>query len=105
MFYRENTETWPKLNFMLGLLSRLITFEDTETTRLIDNQLRISAQNMTYKYEFDGCGLRYMIAEFASLIQRGERKSKMLTPKNMININRVLLEYNERKLKEQEQNQ
>ena len=55
MFYRENTETWPKLNLMLGLLSKLITFEDTETIRLIDNQLRISAQNMTYKYEFEKC--------------------------------------------------
>ena len=56
----------------------------------------------TFKYEFEGCGLRYMIAEFVSLIQRGERKSKMLTPKNMISINRVLIEYNERKEKELE---
>lgn len=56
----------------------------------------------TFKYEFDGCGLRYMIAEFISLIQRGERKSEMLTHKDMIGINRVLLEYNERKFKELE---
>lgn len=55
MFYKENTETWPKLNLMLGLLSKLITFEETETIRLVDNQLRISAQNMTYKYEFGRC--------------------------------------------------
>jgi glycerol-3-phosphate cytidylyltransferase len=59
-------------------------------------------KSQTFKYEFDGCGLRYMIAEFASLIQRGTRKSKMLSPKNMISINRVLLEYNERKFKELE---
>ena len=59
----------------------------------------------TFNYEFDGCGLRYMIAEFASLIQRGERKSTMLSPKDMIRINRVLLEYNERKLKELEEAQ
>lgn len=57
-------------------------------------------KSQTFNYEFDGCGLRYMIAEFASLIQRGQRKSKMLLPKDMISINRVLLEYNERKLKE-----
>lgn len=57
-------------------------------------------KSQTYNYEFDGCGLRYMIAEFASLIQRGQRKSDMLSPKDMISINRVLLEYNERKLKE-----
>ena len=50
--------------------------------------------------EFEGCGLRYMIAEFASLIQRGERKSAMLSPRDMLRINRVLLEYNERKFKE-----
>lgn len=60
-------------------------------------------KSQTYNYEFNGCGLRYMIAEFASLIQRGKRKSKMLSPKDMISINRVLLEYNERKLKEQEE--
>ena len=60
-------------------------------------------KSQTFKYEFDGCGLRYMIAEFASLIQRGERKSHMLSPKDMISINRVLLEYNERKFKELEE--
>ena len=59
-------------------------------------------KSQTYNYEFNGCGLRYMIAEFSSLIQRGKRKSKMLSPKDMISINRVLLEYNERKLKEKE---
>ena len=57
-------------------------------------------KSQTFKYEFDGCGLRYMIAEFASLIQRGKRKSKMLSPSDMQGINRVLLEYNERKEKE-----
>ena len=54
-------------------------------------------KSQTFNYEFDGCGLRYMIAEFASLIQRGKRKSKMLSPSDMVGINRVLLEYNERK--------
>ena len=59
-------------------------------------------KSLTYKYEFEGDGLRYMIAEFASLIQRGKRKSDKLTPNDMIRINRVLLEYNERKFKELE---
>lgn len=58
-------------------------------------------KSQTFTYEFDGCGLRYMIAEFTSLIQRAERQSKMLTPKDMTGINRVLIEYNERKCKEQ----
>jgi glycerol-3-phosphate cytidylyltransferase len=57
-------------------------------------------KSQTFKYEFDGCGLRYMIAEFTSLIQRGKRKSKMLSPSDMVGINRVLIEYNERKEKE-----
>jgi glycerol-3-phosphate cytidylyltransferase len=48
-----------------------------------------------FSYEFEGCGLRYMIAEFASLIQRGNRTSKMLTPADMVSISRVVLDYNE----------
>ena len=50
-------------------------------------------KSYTFNYELEGCGLRYMIAEFASLIQRGNRKSKMLTPKDMVSINRVLIDY------------
>jgi len=61
-----------------------VRFEDTHKT-------------LSYNYEFEGCGLRYMIAEFSSLIQRGKRKSKMLTPSDMVGINRVLLEYNEKR--------
>jgi len=48
-----------------------------------------------FSYEFEGCGLRYMIAEFASLIQRGKRTSKMLSPTDMVSISRVILDYNE----------
>ncbi len=55
MFYKENIKTWPKFNFMLGLLSKLISFEETETIRIVDNQLKISAQGTTYKYNFDKC--------------------------------------------------
>jgi hypothetical protein len=40
-----------------------------------------------------------MIAEFASLIQRGNRKSKMLTPKDMLSINNILIDYTESKKK------
>jgi len=74
-------------------------------TRQFHVRFEDERKSQTFTYEFDGCGLRYMIAEFASLIQRNERKSNMLTPKNMISINRVLLEYNERKIKEMEQTQ
>ncbi len=54
-------------------------------------------KSYTFNYELEGTGLRYMIAEFASLIQRGTRKSKKLTPSDMVAINRVLLDYNETK--------
>jgi glycerol-3-phosphate cytidylyltransferase len=54
-------------------------------------------KSQTFNYEFEGDGLRYMIAEFTSLIQRGNRKSKKLTPSDMVAINRVLLDYNETK--------
>lgn len=60
-------------------------------------------KSYTFNYEFEGDGLRYMIAEFSSLIQRGNRKSKMLTPTDMIEINRVLLDYNESKIQKQEE--
>ena len=52
-------------------------------------------KSYTFNYALEGTGLRYMIAEFASLIQRGERKSKKLSPSDMVAINRVLLDYKE----------
>ena len=51
----------------------------------------------TFNYEFEGDGLRYMIAEFSSLIQRGEIESTRLTVEEMISINDIVVEYNERK--------
>ena len=55
LFYRENIQTWPKLNNMLGLLSKRIAFENVETIRIQENQLKITAQNTTYKYSFEKC--------------------------------------------------
>lgn len=68
-------------------------------TKTFEFRFEDAHKSHTYKYEFEGCGLRYMIAEFASLIQRGKRKSKMLSPSDMVGINRVLLEYNDSKKK------
>ena len=64
-------------------------------TKSFDFRFEDSSKSVTYNYEFEGCGLRYMLAEFSSLIQRGKQKSKMLTPADMVSINRVLLDYNE----------
>lgn len=54
-------------------------------------------KSYTFNYELEGSGLRYMIAEFSALIQRENRKSKKLTPSDMVAINSVLLDYNEYK--------
>ncbi len=54
-----------------------------------------SNKSATFEYEFEGCGLRYMIAEFSSLIQRGKTKSKKLSPTDMMKINRIVLQFNE----------
>ena len=59
-------------------------FEDTEKA-------------YTFNYEFQGDGLRYMIAEFSSLIQRGELESQRLTVDEMMDINDVIVKYNEQK--------
>lgn len=56
-------------------------------------------KSYTFNYELEGCGLRYMIAEFASLIQRGKRNSKMLSPSDMLSISRVVLDYEDSKKK------
>ena len=66
-------------------------------TRKFEVRFEDAHKSMMFNYEFEGDGLRYMIAEFASLIQRGKNCSKMLTQSDMVGINRVLLEYNERK--------
>jgi glycerol-3-phosphate cytidylyltransferase len=64
-----------------------------------DFYFRFEDSHKSYKfsYEFEGCGLRYMIAEFASLIQRGKQTSKMLTSIDMLAIGSVVLDYDEYK--------
>jgi len=55
IFYKPGTRTWPNINIMLGLLSKRISFENTETIRIIDNQIKISSENVIYKYTFNEC--------------------------------------------------
>lgn len=52
-------------------------------------------KSYTFNYELEGYGLRYMIAEFSTLIQRGKTSSKKLTSKDMQEINRVLFAFNQ----------
>ena len=51
----------------------------------------------SFEYEFEGDGLRYMISEFISLIQRGEIESKRLTIDEMLELNKIITQYNKRK--------
>lgn len=50
-----------------------------------------------FEYEFEGDGLRYMIAEFVSLIQRGDIESQRLTQKDMLELNKIIVQYNKEK--------
>jgi glycerol-3-phosphate cytidylyltransferase len=50
----------------------------------------------SFEYEFEGDGLRYMISEFSSLIQRGKIESQRLTQNDMIELNKIITEYNKR---------
>jgi len=47
-----------------------------------------------FSYEFEGDGLRYMIAEFVTLIQRGEIESARLTHYDMLELNKIVVQYN-----------
>ena len=46
-----------------------------------------------FEYEFEGDGLRYMISEFTSLIRRGKIESTRLTVKDMLELNKIIVEY------------
>jgi glycerol-3-phosphate cytidylyltransferase len=63
-------------------------------TKIFHFRFEDTHKSYTFKYEFEGDGLRYMISEFSSLIQRGEIESKRLTQLDMIEINRVTVDYN-----------
>ena len=51
-------------------------------------------KNLHFEYEFEGDGLRYMIAEFVSLIRSGQISSSRLSVKDMIEMNKIIAQYN-----------
>jgi len=51
-----------------------------------------------FEYEFAGDGLRYMISEFVTLIQRGEIESSRLTHADMLELNKIIIQYNKGKI-------
>ena len=63
MFYRKlsvpilgfahEPGAWNRLLLMLGLLGRLVEYEDTIAMRFDRNTLKIAADNTTYRYEFE----------------------------------------------------
>jgi len=49
----NKSEIWDKLNLMLGLLSKRISFEETSNIRVHDDMVRVVTGNVTFKYQFD----------------------------------------------------
>ncbi len=56
-----------------------------------------ASKDAHFEYEFEGDGLRYMIAEFASLIRRGKIESDRLGIQEMIAMNKLIAQYNKDK--------
>jgi predicted dehydrogenase len=54
-------------------------------------------KSFKFEYEFSGDGLRYMISEFVSLVRQGKTDSTRLTRKDMLELNKVIVKYNEEK--------
>ncbi len=52
------------------------------------------SKEYSFKYEFEGNGFRYMISEFASLIQRGQKQSERLSRQDMLDINDFITQFN-----------
>lgn len=50
-------------------------------------------KDIHFEYQFEGDGLRYMIAEFVSLIRRKKIESKRLTIQDMIEMNKFISDY------------
>ena len=50
-------------------------------------------KDIHFEYQFEGDGLRYMIAEFVSLIRRKKIESKRLTVQDMIEMNKFISDY------------
>jgi len=56
-------------------------------------------KSFKFEYEFNGDGLRYMISEFLSLIRQGKIESNRLTVEDMLELNKIIVEYNNKHLK------
>jgi len=55
------------------------------------------SKEIKFEYEFSGDGLRYMISEFISLIRQGKIESSRLTIDEMMELNKILVQYGTKK--------
>ncbi len=55
------------------------------------------SKEIKFEFEFAGEGLRYMIAEFVSLVRQKRIESSRLTIDEMIELNKIIVAYNKRK--------
>tara|TARA_Y100001937_G_scaffold100003_1_gene136748 strand:- start:16271 stop:17053 length:783 start_codon:yes stop_codon:yes gene_type:complete len=54
LFGKPNaSEVWTKINTMLGLLSKRIPTKPNTSIRVTDQQIKITSDNITFKYDFD----------------------------------------------------
>ncbi len=66
-------------------------------TRKFHIRFEDPSKEIKFEFEFAGDGLRYMISEFISLIRQKSVESPRLTINEMIELNKIIVEYNNRK--------
>lgn len=57
------------------------------------------SKEIKFEFEFAGEGLRYMISEFVSLVRQKNIESPRLKVEEMLELNKIIVEYNKRKIK------
>ena len=50
---KKRSQLWPKINLMLGLLSKRISPPDMSNIRITDDHIKISSNNIVFKYQFE----------------------------------------------------
>ena len=49
----SDSKVWSRLNFVLGLLSKRICFNELNSIRITDDEVKISTENVNFKYFFE----------------------------------------------------
>ncbi|RPG59466.1 MAG: hypothetical protein CBD51_003010 [Flavobacteriales bacterium TMED191] len=49
----SDEQVWTKINLILGLLSRRVSFQETSSIRITDDMIRVTTGNTVFKYAFE----------------------------------------------------